>query len=79
MLPGFYAYVLKYLGWAKYICIGVCAFFLLVFISCVHQLCRRGCCGEKKQSINGGWNAGGGNVQFVNANRAQNDMYLSRP
>lgn len=41
------AWILPYLGWAKYIAMCVCACFLLVLLACVHQICRRGCCGGK--------------------------------
>jgi len=46
------AYILPYLAWAKWLPIGVCIFFILVFCACVHQLCTRGCCGGKGREDN---------------------------
>lgn len=42
-------YILPYLAWAKWVAIAVCVFFLLVLAACIHQICKRGCCGGKKE------------------------------
>lgn len=80
-------YVLKYLKFAKWIILGIAAFFMIVFFSCIHQLCKRGCCGPKEapQRDHGdiqmryhqgnGWQAGGSQKA---KNRGGGD-FLARP
>lgn len=79
-------YVLKYLNFAKYVVIGVCLFFLIVFASGIHQLCHRGCCGEPRDDALGSSERNLSQVQMQyhqhgsrKAKRGQNDDFLYRP
>jgi hypothetical protein len=42
-------YILPYLAWAKMAIIAVCVFFVVVYCACIHQICKRGCCGDKSK------------------------------
>lgn len=84
-------YVLSYMGYAKWVLMGIAFFFFLVFVACCHQFYKRGgcfCCWKPapKADPNGVQLSYGARGIDPNANApgkskkgAKSDMFLARP
>jgi hypothetical protein len=76
-------FILPYFAWVKYIMTAICVFFFFVFVSCIHQLCTRGCCTSpraREGSVEMRYHQQGGGASNGKKNQQRNrDEFLARP